>query len=147
MFSVDTQTRSQLWTISVQKFEHGPGGTSKRIVFGVGSTDTSWIMLGHHFVLFSSCFGPVDPSQTQDIENRPILRTSHAHSGVAVIEPLLSDFMSKKCLPPPKHFFFSTGIRMVYVLSQYLYQKLVFYPPITRGTPPYFDLGKIEKKF
>ena len=50
-------------------------------------------------MLFSSCFGPVDPSQTQDIEKRPILRTSHAHSGVAVIEPLLSDFMSKKCPP------------------------------------------------
>ena len=72
----------------------------------MGSTDTSWNMLGHHFVLFSSCFGPVDPSQTQDIEKRPILRTSHAHSGVAVIEPLLSDFMSKKCPHPPKHFFF-----------------------------------------
>ena len=82
--------------MSVQNFEHGPGGTSKRIVFGGGSTDTSWIMFGHHFKLFSSCFGPVDPSQTQDIEKRHILRTSHAHSGVAVREPLLSDFMSKK---------------------------------------------------
>ena len=109
MFSVDTQTRPQLWTISVQNFEHGPGGTSKRIVFGVGSTDTSWNMLGHHFVLFGSCFGPVDPSQTQDIEKRPILRTSHAHSGVAVIEPLLSDFMSKKC-PTPKNLLFCFNI-------------------------------------
>ena len=81
--------------ISVQSFEHGPGGTSKRVVFGVKSTDSICPMLGYQFVLFSSCFGPVDPSQTQEIEKRAVLRTSHADSGGAVIGPLLSDSMSK----------------------------------------------------
>ncbi len=59
---------------------------SKRIVFGVGSTDTSWIMLGHHFVLFSSCFGPVDHSQAQAIENPSIFALSTHISGGAVSE-------------------------------------------------------------
>ena len=56
----------------------------KWIVFGGGSTDTSRAISGHHFALFSSCFAPVQASQTQDIEKHPILRTPCADSVGAV---------------------------------------------------------------
>ena len=52
--------------------------------FGGGSTDTSRAISGHHFALFSSCFAPVQASQTQDIEKHPILLTRCADSVGAV---------------------------------------------------------------